>query len=189
MVQAEPWAYLFGALLVLTLPLDWLIAVVLAGLVHEVSHMAAILILGGKVHRLKIRIGAAVMDSEIPGSGRELLCALAGPLGSFLVASLHGMFPKVAVCGFVHGLFNLIPVYPMDGGRALKCLLELTFPGKWHKIWNTLQLIILIMITAGAIYSSFWLNMGLLPVILAGIGWHKTLERKTPCKRRKIRVQ
>lgn len=54
---------------------------------------------------------------------KEALCALAGPVGSFSVVLLAEYFPEAALFGLVQGLYNLLPVYPLDGGRILRCLL------------------------------------------------------------------
>lgn len=56
---------------------------------------------------------------------QELLCSLAGPVGSFSLFFLSHWLPKTAFCGVIQGMFNLLPIFPLDGGRALRCCLTL----------------------------------------------------------------
>lgn len=57
--------------------------------------------------------------------GRELLCVLAGPAVSFSLLALARFFPRIAICGLVQGIYNLLPIYPLDGGKALRCMVSL----------------------------------------------------------------
>ena len=113
------------ALMLLLLPLPWVIACVLATLVHEMCHAAAILCMGGQIYSLRLGSGGIRMETDSMTSGRELISTLAGPMGSALLILLAPWMPRTAVCGAVHCLYNLLPLFPLDGGRVLRSLLRL----------------------------------------------------------------
>lgn len=105
---------------------------------HELGHYAAIRLLGGRVSRLNITcVGAEmVLSARFPlGPARELAAALAGPAVNLLCAGLcAGLGERWYCFAGIHlalGLFNLLPVGPLDGGRALGCLLALAGRGDW----------------------------------------------------------
>ena len=77
-------------------------------------------------------LGAAVAMKEMPkDAGAEARVGLAGPvlgtLGCLIPLALYGitddeLFKALAFVGFFLNLFNLLPVLPLDGGRALGAL-------------------------------------------------------------------
>lgn len=117
------------AALVLTLPLNWVFSAILAAAFHELSHLLMLRFLGIPIYALRIRAGGAVLDTGPMEPKEELLCALAGPLGSFLLVILIRITPRIAVCAFVQGLFNLIPLGNLDGDRIVRNAFRL-LPGK-----------------------------------------------------------
>ncbi len=124
MIRLDDRIYLHWALLLLLLPVQWILAMAIAAAFHELCHMAAVHAVGGRVNSLKVLpFGAVMVVEEISGL-KEGFCALAGPLGSFLLVLFIRPFPVLGICGLVQGLFNLLPVYPMDGGRILRILLR-----------------------------------------------------------------
>lgn len=171
--MVDPWAYFLWALLLLTLPLHWVLAAVAAAGVHEACHLAALRALGGRVLSFHIGVTGAVMETALSGRGRQCLAALAGPAGSLLLVLTGRWLPHVAVCGLVQGLFNLLPIYPLDGGRILRCFLD--GPGAWA-IEGLGALLLVIALGRISLPLAIFLLM-------------RGIFVKIPCKRRKIGVQ
>ena len=124
MVYLEPGACLLWALLLLTLPLPWLLSALLAGLIHELCHLSAVQLWGGSVNRFCVGFAGTRIDTDIPAEAGRLLAILAGPLGSLLLCLLFPWQPRLAVCGFVQGIYNLLPIPSLDGGRLLRFYLD-----------------------------------------------------------------
>ena len=122
-VQISASALIFLAVLLLLLPLQWVLAVLLAAFFHELCHGLSILLCGGSLDGITISSRGAVIETTPMSASREIFCALSGPLGSFLLLLFAKWMPRTAICGAIHGLYNLIPLFPMDGGRILRGLL------------------------------------------------------------------
>lgn len=188
-ISVEPWAFLLAALLLLLVPLPWLCAAALAALVHEGFHILIILLCGYRVMGIRLGLGGAVIETDLNGGIPELLCAMAGPTGSLLLLTLCHHFPMLALCGAAQGLFNLLPVYPLDGGRAMMCLLTTIFPKKAEAIGRWITRIIFTLMTAVCIYGTFFLSLGFFPIFLLMILLINAFLRKKPCKHGQIGVQ
>lgn len=102
---------------------------------HELAHTVVARILGHRVRRITLFSlgGVSHVEGAARAPGAEYLVALAGPLLSLVLASpllLASRFiapsPWEAILGglglvnFFLGAFNLIPAFPMDGGRILR---------------------------------------------------------------------
>lgn len=120
-IETEGGFWLVLAMMGLLFPVQVTAGVLLAAAVHECGHMLAIRLTGGKVRRLLLHAGGARLETAPMGPGQELLCALAGPVAGVLTVLLWRWFPELALAGLVQTVFNLLPVYPLDGGRALVC--------------------------------------------------------------------
>jgi Zn-dependent protease/CBS domain-containing protein len=107
-------------------------------LAHELSHALVAKRMGLSVRRITLFIfgGAAELESEARRPRDEALIAAAGPLASLLIggglALLSGVIDQphadallswLAFINVALALFNLIPGYPMDGGRILRAVI------------------------------------------------------------------
>lgn len=122
---------LLGLLCCLDQGTDLLGPGLLACALHELGHWLAIRLLGGRIAWLRLTaVGAEMaLDGTRPLSyGRECAAALAGPAASLITAQLaaRGGLYLLAGLSLGQGLFNLLPILPLDGGRALGLLLSLT---------------------------------------------------------------
>lgn len=188
-ISSEPWGFILAALLLLLVPLPWLCAAVLAGLIHEAFHMIAIVLCGYHIEGIRIGLWGTVMETDLEGGISELLCAMAGPFGSLLLLTLCHRFPMLSLCGAAQGLFNLLPVYPLDGGRAMLCLLGLLFPAKADVLGKWITRAVFALLTAACFYGAIRLSLGLFPLILLLLLLLNAFLRKRPCKQPQIGVQ
>jgi len=129
----------------------WLIGVVAAvGLfvsvtVHELGHSWVALRYGLDIESITLWIlgGLAALTTFPKEWDREFWIAIAGPLSSLLVAGgcyagalalpeslpvARFVFGWLAVTNVVLAGFNLLPAFPMDGGRVLRALLARSYP-------------------------------------------------------------
>lgn len=106
---------------------------------HELSHSLVSQRYGMRVRRIVLFVFGGISETtqELPSPKIEFLVAIAGPLMSFLLSGLFalgawgasglgGWGPVTAVATWLAvvnlalGLFNLLPGFPLDGGRLLR---------------------------------------------------------------------
>jgi Zn-dependent protease/CBS domain-containing protein len=107
-------------------------------LLHELGHSVVAMRFRIPVRSITLFIfgGVAQIDAEPPGAFAEFLVAAAGPLVSFSLAALFdllknlvpgggpafGLFEYLAFINAALAIFNLIPGFPLDGGRVFRAI-------------------------------------------------------------------
>ncbi len=97
---------------------------------HELGHSVVARAKGGYIHEIVLYpFGGAAKISNIPKRPvDEILVALAGPAVSLALSLIFRQFELLWFLGYLNGMlffFNILPVFPMDGGRVLRAALTL----------------------------------------------------------------
>ena len=178
-VYIKPNTYIYMVLLLFLIPIKWLFAWILAAGFHELCHWLAVKLCGGEIYSISIGIGGAKMDCGPLSDKKRLFAVLSGPIGGFLLLIFGRWLPRTALCSWLLSIYNLLPLLPLDGGRALEILLG-------NKV-NIAQKIFLLTLSAVALYVSAVLHLGLFPLAFVAFLWLK--NRITPCKVGACKVQ
>ncbi|MCL6620944.1 MAG: site-2 protease family protein [Syntrophobacterales bacterium] len=176
-------------------------------LLHELTHSLVAKRNGLEIPEITLFIfgGVAKMGEEPKDPRVELKVAIVGPLCSFALAAFFGLAKgvlagfasalTVAVAGYLAwinlalGFFNLIPGFPLDGGRVLRAILwwrtgSQTYAtkvasdiGKGFAV--ALMLLGALQIFAGALINGLWLLfIGMFLRSMSAHGYEELVIRK-----------
>jgi len=144
----------------------------LSVLLHELGHALVARRFGMKMDGITLFIfgGVAEMSSDPPSPKVEFWVAVGGPAVSLVLAiGLTAMtnldWPDtvsevIRYLGFINGVllvFNMVPAFPLDGGRVLRSLL-------WA-IWNSLRRATRIVSIIGSIFGWFLITLGMIHLL------------------------
>lgn len=187
-VRILPGFYILVAFALLLVPFKWLAAWTVAAVIHELFHVLFLRLFGYRILSAQIGPTGANIKTDGQTGMKMAICAMAGPLSGLLLLPLLRIMPRLALCGAILSLCNLVPVYPLDGGRVVRGLVEHHHPPeKAKRILQFWEDIVLFLLAVLAVYASVRLRLGLYPAVWIGllIGKNKNIA----CKRRHLRVQ
>lgn len=116
----------------------WIPIIFLSVLIHELAHAAAIGILGfGSSQIVLGGMGGVTINQRRARPWQDLIISVSGPAASFAMwllstwilhnvgfaqqdKMLRAMLPLLSWANLAWGIFNLIPVPPLDGGHATR---------------------------------------------------------------------
>ncbi|MCK5405931.1 MAG: site-2 protease family protein [Candidatus Krumholzibacteria bacterium] len=157
-----------------------ILAVFVCVVLHEFGHSLQVMRYGIRVRDIVLLpIGGMARAERIPENPRqEIIVAISGPLVNFGLAAIlfgvmwisgtpmapeNGFLANLFAINILLGVFNLVPAYPMDGGRILRALLAFKFSylRATRHAKNVGQVIALAFVVIGFVYH----ELIMLPVI------------------------
>jgi len=176
--------FLFLILFVLTNQIDVYALIMVFALIHELAHLICGVILGFKPDTLRIMpLGFSIeFETKIEDYNKKILksnimsikkiiIALSGPLVNLLIVIFGLIFNinnNIIYSNLLLLMFNLIPIYPLDGGRIVMNLLKILYgnrkANKYMNYITNILFIILTMISSVLIY--IYKNIAILAIII-----------------------
>lgn len=129
---------------------------------HELSHAIVALLLKVDIKELEFTpFGVCAKYEKNISDLKELIISASGPLFSIFLAYSYGN--KIYfIINILITIFNLLPVYPLDGGRILRIILKFILGQKRGKTISTyftniiLILFLFVSIFIAAYYKNFF---------------------------------
>lgn len=181
--------FIFVAIFIVTKQIEIYGIIMLFSIFHELGHMLAGILLGFKPSVLEIMpfglsIGfegkADYYNKKIRNGTllniKKMIIAMSGPFVNlifiliFITSSISflGMKTELIVyANIIIGIFNLIPIYPLDGGRIAKNILNIIYGRKEaYEYTNLISNITLSLLTAiSSIAILYYKNIAILLII------------------------
>jgi Zn-dependent protease len=142
---------------------------------HELSHALVARRFGVEMRGITLFLfgGVAEMASEPPSPKAEFWVAIAGPIASLVLGGLFfaagglslpvevaAVLAYLGLLNVVLALFNLVPAFPLDGGRILRSVL-------WH-VQGSLRRATRVTSAIGAAFGVAMIGGGVLLLVLTG---------------------
>lgn len=188
-ISVDPVVFPVATLCLLLVPLPWVMAWISAVLLHENLHMLAILLCGERICGIRIGTGGASIITSGLSCPKEAICAISGPFAGLLLLPLIPLCPRIAFCGIFHSAYNLLPILPLDGGRALYCFLyDRIGRDPAERIMKILQNGTLLALLLFSLYLTILRHLGYMPLIFFAMLFYRCRKNTLQRKRRKVTI-
>ena len=148
--------------------------------IHELGHMITGILLKLKPKSLNfmpfgISITFETYEYKKLIEIKKIIIALAGPLLNLIICIIASFLhidtrtkELIIYSNILIALFNLIPIYPLDGGRILKDVLKINYGRKKsNEIMHVISNLVVILITAiSSIAIYYYQNVAILFIIV-----------------------
>ena len=192
--------FLIAIVFLLVNQIEMYILFMLFAIIHECFHLLAGIILGYKVKSIQIMpLGLSICFKETEeeyntkirksniNNVKKIIILIAGPISNIIIAFIFFTLNIVepVYINILIAIFNLLPIYPLDGGQILNRVLRIIYGNfEAYKISNSINNIIMSIITAlasiGILYTK---NIAIFFIVI--FMWYLTIKENK--KYREIR--
>lgn len=201
--------FLLILLFVITEQIEIYALLMFLAIVHELGHLLAGVILGFSPRSFTILPFGATIGFRISNNDynkkiknasilsiKKLIIALAGPITNLIIVFISVIFElepfgisnnMIIYSNILIIVFNLLPIYPLDGGRIIKNVLHIIYGlKKSYTYTNKISNATIIILTAIASIAILYLKNISILVILVYLWWIAILENKRYKNKMKI---
>lgn len=199
--------FIFIAIFIVTRQLEIYSVLMLFAVLHELGHMIAGIILGFKPNSIEIMpVGLSIgFESKVDNYNKKIkngtlltlkkiIIAASGPVTNLIFIVLFSFFDfhffnidrvLIIYSNILIAIFNLIPIYPLDGGRIVKGILHITFGRKEaYEYTNKISNVCISLLTAvSSIVILYWRNVAIL--LILGYLWYLVIVENKKYKSKK----
>ena len=171
--------FLFLLLFYFTKQIETYVMIIVFAMIHELGHLIAGLAMGMRPEKMELKPYGVSISFKLTTKDynqkiikgnllevKKIFVALAGPLTNLLIIFIAinvkiDLFSNLMIiyANLLLILFNLLPIYPLDGGRILKGILHIFF-GKRNseKYMNIFSFFVLILVTFVASIGVYYME-------------------------------
>ena len=199
--------FIFIAIFILTRQIEIYGVLMLFAVFHELGHMLAGILLGFKPNSIEIMpVGLSIgFESKVDNYNKKIknatlltlkkiIIAVSGPITNLIFIVLFYLFDfnffnidieLIIYSNILIAIFNLIPIYPLDGGRIVKGILHILYGRREaYEYTNKISNICISLLTAASsIAILYWKNIAIL--LILGYLWYLVIVENKKYKNKK----